>query len=152
MISPRNFVKQELEVIRRLFGKVGSAPNLFACEKDGERVLFPIGNYRDSREKELMFQTLKMLVKELMPDVVIYMSEAWSVKLTKPSIAVLLPPSKHPNRVEVLIVQIEFKTGEQYSCMAEILRDGKPRLAEFEVSNCMMYSSRFVDFYPRTTH
>ena len=120
---------------------------------EGDR-RFPIPlHYRDDEQKEIVSIGIKNLVKERKPDVVIYIAEAWAV-IIKDKIDRLdfIPrPTYHPGRVEQVIAQIEFKTGEKFGCYANIIRDGpNPRLEKFITNDQSrnMSMGRFCDFYP----
>jgi hypothetical protein len=116
--------------------------------KNDQRTAIPVEFHGDAH-KDMMSQGIKDLVKRSEPDIVIYSAEAWALTVKEYEEGVTPRPTNHPDRIEVVIARIEFKTGEKYDCQAKILREkGEARLNKFEVLPGGMSMGRFVDFFP----
>jgi hypothetical protein len=150
-IVPREFVNIELKLIEKVFDQTHVLRPMVVLIKNNERYVIPAA-FSNDLQKDIVSQGIKDLVKNAEPDIVIYSCEAWSATLDEYIDGVTPPASQQPNRVEIIAAQIEFKTGEKYSCQARILRHGDqpPRLDKFEVSTGGMSMGRFVDFFPIT--
>jgi hypothetical protein len=148
-ITPREFVDIELKLIEKVFDQTHVLRPMIIIVKDNDRYVIP-ASFQNDLHKDIVSQGIKDLVKKADPDIVIYSAEAWSATLDEYIDGVTPPASQQPNRVEIIAAQIEFKTGEKYSCQARILRHGDqpPRLDKFEVSTGGMSMGRFVDFFP----
>ena len=151
-IDPNKFVEQELAVISYMFTQQKEIYPMITLVKDGKRFPIPL-HYRDDEQKEIVSIGIKTLVKDKEPDVVIYIAEAWDIiiKNKMDRLDFIPRPTYHPDRVEQVIAQIEFKTGEKYGCYANIIRDGPmPRLEKFIMNDNSrnMSMGRFCDFYP----
>ena len=111
-------------------------------------MLLPFNN---EIQKDLASAALKDLVIRADPDIVVFVAEAWSayVKLEELKNPNYTRPSERKDEMEIVAVQIEFKTGEKYSCHADIVRNGDSvELKEFEVIADQNSMGKFVDFYP----
>jgi hypothetical protein len=148
-IIPREFVDIELKLIEKVFDQTHVLRPMIVIIKGNDRYVIP-AEFHNDLQKDIVSQGIKDLVKKAEPDIVIYSCEAWSANVAEYEEGVTPPASQQPNRVEVIAAQIEFKTGEKYSCQARILRHGDqpPRLDKFEVSTGGMSMGRFVDFFP----
>jgi uracil phosphoribosyltransferase len=115
------------------------------------RTAVPVEFHNDI-QKDVMSQGIKELVKKAEPDIVIYTAEAWAATVDEYKEGVTPPPRLQPNRVEIVFVQIEFKTGEKYSCQAKILREAgkEAQLETFHIISGEMGMGRFTDFFPIT--
>jgi hypothetical protein len=152
-MTPQEFVDTELKLVKQMFDTQKSIVPMVVMVKDDHRAMMQAEFHSDA-QKDSVSQGIKDLVKRSEPDVVVYMAEAWMIKMNElpPEIPRLpLPrPSSHPNRTEIIIVQIEFKTGEKFGCIADILRNGSDaQLGKFEITGTDMSSGRFVDFFPQ---
>jgi hypothetical protein len=151
--EPKEFVDHELRLIEATFEQSKQILPMVVLVKEDQRFIIPV-QYENDAHKDILSQGIKDLVKKSEPDVVIYMAEAWSIdyKHLRNSVLNKLPlprPSLHPNREEIVIVQIEFKTGEKYGCQAKILRNQQePRLDKFTTIKADMSMGRFMDFFP----
>lgn len=147
-VDTLGFVNTELKLIEFVFNKAHVLKPMVILIKDEKRTGL-IAEFHSEIHKEMMSQGIKDLVKVLEPDVVIYFAEAWTYRAK--SLKDYVPASQHPNRIEIVSVRIEFKTGEKYDCEAKILRqDGQVHLDKFEILPGGMSMGRFVDFYPIT--
>jgi hypothetical protein len=147
-MTPREFVEDELRHIRNMWDveKALNATCIFI--KDDERAILPC-MFRNDMEKEIYSAGIKVMVKETEPDVVVYWCEAWGLTARPEDIDNVPRPSTHKDRIEILMVQIEFKSGEKFGCSADIIRTNKEvKLSEFEVYDAADAMGRFVDFYP----
>jgi hypothetical protein len=149
-IIPREFVDQELMLIEHVFNQQNVVHPMVVFVKDDMRSAV-MAEFRNDLHKEILSQSIKELVKRSEPDIVIYAAEAWAVNVPEYIEGVTPRPTVHPDRIEVIIVRIEFKTGEKYDCQANIIREkGNPHLSKFEVLPGGMSMGKFVDFYPVT--
>jgi GTP cyclohydrolase FolE2 len=149
-ITPREFVDQELMLIEHVFNQQNVVHPMVVFVKDDQRSAV-MAEFRNDLHKEMLSEGIKELVKRSDPDVVIYAAEAWAAFVPDSEYTEETRAFNHPNRVEVIIVRIEFKTGEKYDCSANIIRErGKPRLSKFEVLPGGLSMGRFVDFFPVT--
>lgn len=147
----QGFITIELVLLSSLF-EVQKGINPFAIIVKGEdRFLVPL-TYKNATHKDIVSQGLKDLVRTMEPDAIVYAAEAW-IKLVK-SVNDEMPTSlaDDPDRGEILMVQIEFKSGEKYSCMANIIREKEDvKLSQFDIKSSEPISGRFCDFYPPRT-
>jgi hypothetical protein len=149
-MTPREFVDQELMLMEHLFNQQNVVHPMVVFVKDGQRSGV-MAEFRNDLHKEILSQSIKELVKRSDPDIVIYAAEAWAVNIPISEYTEGIRAFNHPDRIEVIIVHIEFKTGEKYDCQANVIREkGKPRLSKFEVLPGGMSMGKFVDFYPVT--
>jgi hypothetical protein len=149
-ITPREFVDQEIMLIEHVFKCQHVVHPMVIFVKDDKRSAV-MAEFRNDLHKQILSDSIKELVKRSMPDIVIYAAEAWVAVVPDYIEGVTLRPMYHPDRFEVVIVHIEFKTGEKYDCQAKIIRErGEPHLSKFEVLPGGMSMGRFVDFYPIT--
>ena len=149
-MEPREFIQEELKLINLMFEKKKEIYPMVVLIKEGKRHLIPV-YFDNDAHKDIVSQGIKDLVKKSEPDVVIYMAEAWTVTVKDKQMRMGIPrPLEHPDKLEVLLVHIEFKTGEKYGCQAHILRDkGLSQLSKFEILDQDLSMGRFVDFFPQ---
>jgi hypothetical protein len=147
-ITPREFVDQELMLMEHVFNQLNVIHPMVVFVKDNRRTGV-MAEFRNDLHKEMLSQSIKELVKRSDPDIVIYAAEAWVTIQSEYIEGVTIRPMYHPDRIEMVIVRIEFKTGEKYDCSAKIIREkGKPHLDKFEVLPGGLSMGRFVDFFP----
>jgi hypothetical protein len=147
-MNPREAVDLELNLITQVFDKQKVVHPMVVFIKDDRRTIAMVEFHSDAH-KDMMSEGIKQLVRESMPDLVIYTAEAWRAFVPEYIEGVTPRPALHPDRVEVIIARIEFKTGEKYDCEAKILREkGQARLDKFEIMPGGMSMGRFVDFFP----
>ena len=148
-MEPREFVDQELSLIAATFAIQKVIEPMVVLVKDDKRYAVPV-HYQNSAHKDIVSQGIKDLVKNSDPDVVVYMAEAYTKVIKgKPGVipARILPSDLEA--IEIVTVQIEFRTGEKYGCDAQIKRDkGITRLEKFEINNTDKSFGRFMDFFP----
>ena len=155
-IDPNKFVEQELAVIKYMFSQQKEIYPMVTLIEGDKRFPIPL-HYRDDEQKDIVSIGIKNLVKERKPDAVVYIAEAWAVIIKdKTDRLDFIPrPTYHPDRIEQVIAQIEFKTGEKFGCYANIIRDGPiPRLEKFVTNDYSrnMSMGRFCDFFPIKQH
>jgi hypothetical protein len=149
-LTPREFVDQELMLMTHVFNQQTVVHPMVFFVKDGKRSAF-IAEFRNDLHKQMLSDGIKELVKRSEPDMVIYSAEAWAAYVPEYIEGVTPRPINQPNRIEIVIVHIEFKTGEKYDCQAKIIREkGKAHLDKFEILPGGLSMGRFVDFYPVT--
>lgn len=147
MLAPRDFVDIELKIVEKMFEAQKEIYPQFIIIKNDERAIVPV-YFSSSARKDIIAQGIKDLVKKSEPDVVVYMAEAW-VMMVKEKFDRLLVTPKHPDRIEIVFVQIEFKTGEKFGCEARIKRLGtETQLEKFEIMDASTSMGRFCDFFP----
>jgi hypothetical protein len=147
-IDQRQFIEVELKLINEMFDKQKEIYPMAVLIKEERRYLVPV-SYSSSAHKDIVSQGIKDLVKTSDPDVVVYVAEAWSKTIRDKFDRLPLNVSRDPERIEIVMAQIEFKTGEKYGCEAKIIRDdGAPRLGEFKISMGDCSFGRFTDFFP----
>lgn len=147
-MTPREQVDLELQIIANVFNVRKVVDPMVIFIKDDKRSMV-LAEFRNDIHKDILSQGIKELVAKSMPDIVVYTAEAWMTfeKNYKPGETIR--PAYHPNRVEIIVARIEFKTGEKFDCHAKILRSkGEATLDKFEVMPGGMSMGRFVDFYP----
>lgn len=148
-MTPRELVEMELQIINLMFEERQEIYPLVIFIKDDQRFGIPAAA-ENNVHKDIIEQGIKDLVKKSQPDIVIYMAEAWVVIVkNKADRLPILPPRENPDRLEIVLVQIEFKTGEKFSCDAEILRNGDiAKLNKFNIQDGGVSMGRFMDFFP----
>jgi hypothetical protein len=146
-------IKAELAQITGLFQEKKELRAIFMVVKGKKRGCMLAQDVIDF-DKHLASLLMKQLTQTYKPDFVVYASECWAVwmerntKQPSPDIT----PSKHPDRKEMVFVAIEFKTGEQYLCDADIKRDKfKVTLGEFSIRPAQGSEGRFANFYQHDT-
>jgi hypothetical protein len=143
----KTFVDQELMLVNKIFNDLKEIRPMAILIKDNHRVCIPTHHANDA-QKDIVSQGIKELVKRSEPDTVVFMNEGWMVQM-KGQVDLDIKPSLHADRIEVVIVQIEFKTGEKFGCIADIIRDGKEaKLGKFDITHDQSSMGRFVDFFP----
>jgi hypothetical protein len=149
-MTPQEIVQEELAIITRFFNREKEMDTIFILVNDDFHVSLPV-IFNNTTEKDHASIRLRQLTAEAMPDYVIYVSEAWTVCVEDEDKDI--PPSEHPDRIEIVLVTIEFKTGEQFLCTANIKRDNDTvQLEEFQVKpNPRSNTGRFMNFYPTPT-
>jgi hypothetical protein len=149
-MTPQEIVREELATITRVFNVENEMDTFFVLVNEDFHVSLPV-IFTNAVEKDHASIRLRQLTAEAMPDYVIYVSEAWTVCVEEKDKDIL--PSEHPDRVEIILVTIEFKTGEQFLCTANIKRENDSvQLEEFEIKpNPRSNTGRFMNFYPAPT-
>jgi hypothetical protein len=146
-MEQHEFIEQELKIVSHMFDVQKAIYPMAVLVKDDTRYQIPV-TFQNNAHKDIVSQGIKDLVKKSEPDVVVYVAEAWMLAITSTSDRLPIP-SRHPDRIEIVAVQIEFKTGEKFGCQARILRgNGQPRLDKFEVLRDDTSMGRFCDFFP----
>jgi hypothetical protein len=147
-MEPREFVEHELQVINTLFSMQKEVYPTVILVKNDKRYQIPV-HYSNAAHKDIVSQGIKDLVKKAEPDIVVYVSEAWMKVIRNKQDRLPWNLANDPDRIEIVIVQIEFKTGEKFGCQAKIIRDdGPPHLNKFEINKDDFSMGRFVDFFP----
>ena len=147
-MTPRRLVELELKLANMMFDQLKVIHPMVVFVKGEQRAMMP-AEFHSELDKDQLAQTVRELVKRSEPDCVVYIAEAWAVISTKEEVEKGLRPMHHPNREEIVFLQIEFKTGEKYSCEARIVREkGEARLDKWNVKSDAFSVGRFVDFYP----
>jgi hypothetical protein len=148
-MEPREFVDQELSLITATFAVRKVIDPMAVIIKDDERYMVNAYSENDAH-KEIVSQGIKDLVKRSNPDVVVFMAEAYTkvIKGRKGIIPARISP-RDLEALEIVTVQIEFRTGEKFGCEAKINRDrGVVRLEKFEIHDASTDFGRFTDFFP----
>lgn len=150
-MEPLQFVEQELQLISKLFNQQKALNPMVVLVKGDKRYLIP-AVYNNTAQKDIVSQGIKDLVKKAEPDIVIYVAEAWMVSIPQEEIFKrIISPSKSPDKVEIVVVQIEFKTGEKFTQFAKINRNGiQVILDDFKAAGTDLSAGRFMDFFPPT--
>jgi hypothetical protein len=148
-MDPQEFVELELKLILRMFNIQKEIYPMVILVKDDNRYQVPV-YYQNSAHKDIISQGIKDLVKKSEPDVVIYIAEAWTKIITSKFDRMPTTVSHDdPDKTEVVIVQIEFKTGERFGCEAKIFSQNDIRqIGEFKVMDSDLSMGRFIDFFP----
>lgn len=146
-LEPKDFVDIELKIINMMFEAQKEIYPMVVLIKDDKRFQVPV-SYSNSAHKDIVSQGIKDLVRTSDPDVVVYVAEAWTKVIQGKLDRLPTNIAQDPERIEIVTVQIEFKTGEKYGCSAQILRDGVPHLSKFEVNPFDLSFGRFTDFFP----
>jgi hypothetical protein len=148
-MEPREFVAKELKMVELMFTTQKEIYPMVVLIKDNERFAVPV-SYKNAAHKDIVSQGIKDLVKGSEPDIVIYMAEAWT-KIIKDKLD-RLPTGIAPNdpdKYEIIVVQIEFKSGEKFGAEAKIIREEqKVYLEPFKLIDADFSMGRFVDFFP----
>ena len=146
-MEPREFVENELVVVNHMFNRHKQLYPAVVLIKDDRRYLYPVplsGNV----QKDIVSQGIKDLVRTAKPDVVVYIAEAWMLVL-KSVTDRLTTPSESKDRIEIVVAQIEFKSGEKFGCQAKIIREpSKVYLDKFDIIEGDTSMGRFCDFFP----
>ena len=146
----QKLVTDELYLIRELFNKQMRLLAYLVLIKEEQRFLVPV-SFKDDEHKDVVGQGMRDLVREVMPDVVIFTSEVWISKLDMKAYKEGRMIREANDRQEAVQVLFEFKTGERFLKCAHIMRTGElARLARFEDWDYKTLTGRFVDFFPPT--
>jgi hypothetical protein len=148
-MEPREFVDLELKLLHQIFDIQQEIYPMAILVKDGKRFQVPV-NYSNTAHKEIVAQGIKDLVKKSDPEIVIYVAEAWAKVIRDKFDRLEVGVSVHdPDKYEIVVVQIEFKTGEKFGAEARItMYEGKRLLKDWEVVDAYSSMGRFVDFFP----
>jgi hypothetical protein len=149
-MTPQEFVDQELRNINEIFESRQEIWPVVVLVKDDQRFQIPV-KWNNAAHKDVIAQGIKDLVKKSEPDVVVYMGEAWMTRTE--SVADRMPiPGRKPERFGIVLVQIEFKSGEKFGNYAKIMRNGADaHLNRFKSIKNDLSANRFMDFYPIKT-
>jgi len=148
MIDTKRFVDAELMLVRKLFDTRKEVVPMFVLVRGARHDMVPV-MFADDNEKDAVADAVREIVKTIEPDIVLFMCEAWTYQAKEYDPQTSIRPSLHKDRVEVVTVTVEFKTGEKYMCMANIKRSkDKVSLGEFSVTDGQQNVGRFADFYP----
>jgi hypothetical protein len=148
-MEPHEFVEQELKLIHQVFDIQKEIYPMVILIKDDKRYQVPI-SYTSAAHKDIVSQGIKDLVKRSDPDVVIFAAEAWTkiIRDKNDRIPIAVSPSD-PDKIEILVVQIEFRSGEKFGCEARIIQHQDTRLLDkWKIMDCDRSMGRFVDFFP----
>jgi hypothetical protein len=148
-MEPREFVEMELKVLHELFDAQKEIYPMVVIIKGDNRYQVPV-HYENAAHKDIVAQGIKDLVKRSEPDIVIYVAEAWTKVIRNKFDRIGGGIYAHdPDKYEIVVVQIEFKTGEKFECEAKILKYNKKRLLDkWEIDDSGWGMGRFVDFFP----
>lgn len=148
-MEPREFVERELMIIGAMFNIQKELYPQVVLIKDDKRFPMPV-NFPNSARKDIISQGIKDLVRTSEPDIVVFMAEAWMKIITTEVVRKQINfEATDPDKIEIIAVQIEFKTGEKFGCEARIIRDEYgTRLGEFKITNSDISMGRFIDFFP----
>jgi hypothetical protein len=147
-MEPEEFVKQELKLVNFVFEQQKELYPMVVLVKGDKRYQVPI-QFQNAAHKDIVSQGIKDLVKKSEPDIVIYMAEAWAKVINSKFDRIPTSLSTDPDKIEIVIVQIEFKSGEKFGAEARIIREGqKVYLEPFKLMNADFSMGRFVDFFP----
>jgi hypothetical protein len=141
-------VDSELMRIRIMFENQKELYPSVILLKNERRFQIP-AHTSNNANKDIVSQGIKDLVKKTEPEVVVYFAEAWMTvikdKLQRLGI------DKSTDHMEIVVAQIEFKSGEKFSRMAKIQRNGaQVKLDKFETLGEDLTRGRFMDFFPHT--
>jgi len=157
-MEPREFVDAELKAIHQKFDEKKEIYPTVVIVKGNERFPIPVA-YQNTAHRDIISQGIKDLVKKSDPDIVIYVAETWA-KLIRTAKDRFSSAHSDLDREEFLVVHIEFKSGEKYSCEARIatspvynkedlkIEHNKRSLAEFQFMDYDKTMGRFCDFFP----
>ena len=128
-MEPREFVEMELKVLHELFDAQKEIYPMVVIIKGDNRYQVPV-HYENAAHKDIVAQGIKDLVKRSEPDIVIYVAEAWTKVIRNKFDRIGGGIYAHdPDKYEIVVVQIEFKTGEKFECEAKILKYNKNEAA-----------------------
>jgi hypothetical protein len=142
-------IDHAIRIVTKLFNDCKYIDTFCILIKDGREAYIPV-KFSNDAQKEIISAGIKELVKISDPDTVVYASEAWARIVPKEEdLTNLIPPREHKDRVEIVMMQIEFRTGEKFGCSADIIRSElDTKLGEFKIYDAKHSMGRFVDFYP----
>jgi hypothetical protein len=148
-MEPREFVDLELKLLHQAFNLQQEIYPMVVIIKDDKRFQVPV-NYTNEAHKSIVAQGIKDLVKKSDPDIVVYVAEAWTKiirdKLDRLEVGI---SATDPDKHEIVLAQIEFKTGEKYGAEALIIKyEGKRLLKDWMIIDSSTSMGRFVDFFP----
>jgi hypothetical protein len=118
------------------FFRVGNKPILHGPTK-GMIIPLKMDMPRSDAGKDAVAEALRHVRKDLDADLVLMVLESWMVKPNEEEAAYIqkhgefkVPPSQHPNRIEIVLFSLTKANGDDWSCWAEIKRDatGKPSI------------------------
>lgn len=127
MSGLKEIVKEEFALAKAFIegGKDEVRPTFLAILENGDRHIYftPWGS---DDEKDAVFKYIRLELKTKSEIYIyVFISEVWAVKGVKKGDLMDLPPSKHPRRIEALMVDGWTRPGEHVSLMAEVNSDRK---------------------------
>jgi hypothetical protein len=135
-MTPRDLVNNLLQYVTQEFYQHKGIQSTFIFIKNANQTEMPV-QLGNEIHKNNMDITIKDLVRRSEPDAVVFISEGWTRELVN-------------SPTELVVVHIEFKTGEKFGCTAQITRADKLLLGQFEVHDAANDMGLFMDFYPHS--
>jgi len=120
------------------FFRVGNKPQMHG-PKTGMIVPLKMDMPGSDEGKDAVAEALREIVKKLDANLVLMVLESWMVKPNPEEADYMqrtgewkVRPSKHPNRIEIVLFSLTKSNGDSWSCWAEIVRDAqnKPSIPE----------------------
>lgn len=150
-----------LKVIKERFNEAGEmgSPVWFFEGDDENSKRMALTPFRNNQEKEMTIEGIKLLFKKFDVKRFVFVVEAWTVtkhsKDPEFNEELPVPPSQHPDRVEVVMVTGEDRdTGESFLYQYKIDRSGpKPTLIvdEDTFSTYTNMGGRFTNIFEKPT-
>lgn len=139
-------VEYELSLITQLFDHQKEIYPFVVLVKEERRYQIP-ANTSNAANKDIVSQGIKDLIKKTQPDLVVYCAEAWMNVVTDKLDRI--KKQFQTEHIEIVLVHIEYKTGEKFGRAARIKRNGQSaRLAKFQPMGDDLTQGRFMDFFP----
>lgn len=131
-------------------------PRAFFITEDHEYVMACEQFLTDSEGKDKLVDLLRMMAEKTSAVAFVFITEAWMAKMDKDeAIDKIIRPSKHPNRVETIMVSAQYQCQKTAIIQAEIVRDKEGnaiKLVEVDIpeNDKLTYTGRFCNIlgYP----
>lgn len=150
----KKVIEKQERIVRVLFDRAGMMSAVFHYHgMHGTRILAPPADDFDSDiGKDFIAWVVREMLKKERAEWVLYISEAWMLVLDSPNAEIPEQrPRDHPDRIEVVLYQLEDADAGIVSANQRITRTGgKPILGPLRFDPDQMVSiGRFQDLLPR---
>ncbi len=146
----RDFLDTEVEIARKMFAKQGHVNLMFVGQNaQGERLPIQAITYNDyDKDRAAMMVRKAFLDFQAVRYAVI--SEAWLLVLKEGTPTPETRPSKHPDRIEAVMVQAADRTPIGVSAQMRIIRTGNTAILSAPVINEGPSQGRFTNLLGTT--
>lgn len=144
-------IEKQASIVRMIFEKAGEVAPLFRYHGiQGTRVIAP-PDFDGDDAKDFVSAVVRNVLRRDRAEWVLHISEAWMLFLPADAEIPDERPSEHPDRVEVVLYQLEDHEAGTVSASQRIIRsERKPYLDALNFDpETIVSMGRFVDLLPR---
>lgn len=146
-------IKQSIDFARKVYEDKDSFAPMAIGITDKGRYIVPCF-WKDDESKYRMVDGIKKAFKDFGVTVIVFMTESWMLRVRHPALYnPNVRPSKHPDRIEILMISYVDKSGTR-GVIIPIERDdknkvelGEPKFNEIE--GCQIVDNLFGDYFSK---